>query len=222
MRIDSVDINFTGHAGFLFTHRGKNIVVDPYHVSDAVPKADIILITHGHSDHCSIKDVQKISKKGTIVLCSVDCQSSLMKVKDIELHIVAVNDIIDFRFMRVGCVPAYTFGDRHPKQEGWLGYVLSFGKTVFYIAGDTDNIPEMQKLSGYGKKENTFVVCLPVAGEGKVMDIYSAVTVAKILKPSFAIPMSYGSGVYGTERDARLFVELCNQNGINSQMLTKI
>lgn len=217
-----MDIDFLGHAGFLFKFKGKNIIIDPYRVSDAVPKADIILITHGHSDHCSIKDVQKVSKKGTVVLCSVDCQSSLMKVKDIELHISAVNDILDFRFMRVGCVPAYTFGKKHLKQEGWLGYVLNFGKTIFYVAGDTDNIPEMQKLSGYGKRGNNFVAILPVAGDDRVMDYRSAVQAAKVLNPALAIPTSYGAGVYGTEKDAQLFVELCKQNGINAQMLTKI
>ena len=222
MKVGSVEIDFMGHAGFLFNFKGKNIVIDPYRVSDAVPKADIVLITHGHSDHCSIKDVQKISKKGTVVLCSVDCQSSLMKVKGIELHIVAVNDLFDFGFMRLGCVPAYTFGERHPKQEGWLGFVLNFGKTILYFAGDTDNIPEMQKLSGYGKKGNTFVAFLPVAGDDRVMDSYSAVQAAKVLNPALAIPMSYGAGVYGTEKDAQLFVELCKQNGINAQMLTKI
>ena len=214
-------VDFLGHAGFMFRFKGKTVMVDPYRVSDNVPKADIILVTHGHSDHCSIKDVQKVSKKGTMVLCSVDCQSTLMKVKGIELDIVSVEDLIDFGFMRLTCVPAYTFGEKHLKREGWMGYVLSFDNKIFYVAGDTDNIPEMQRLSGYGKKGNSFVVMLPVAG-GVVMNAYDAVKVASQLNPTLAIPMSYGSGLYGTEKDAQLFLELCKQKGINAQMLPKI
>ena len=55
-----------------------------------------------------------------------------------------------------------------------------------------------------------------------VMDIKSAVDAAAKLNPTLAVPMSYGAGLYGTERDAQLFVELCKQRGINAQMLPKI
>jgi L-ascorbate metabolism protein UlaG (beta-lactamase superfamily) len=221
VKFGDIDIQFLGHAGFMISYKGKIIVIDPYHVSDKVSKADIILVSHGHSDHCSIKDVQKISRKGTVVLCPVDCQSTLIKIKNIDLNIVEHSDILDLGYAKIEFVPAYTFQGRHKKQEGWLGFVIKFGNRIVYFAGDTDKIPEMQKLSGYGKNGNNFVVILPVAGEN-VMGFSEAFDCVKFLNPDLAIPMSYGAGVYGTEKDARLFVDLCKQNGFNAIMLDKL
>ena len=60
MRIEGVNIEFLGHAGFLISTNSKKIIIDPYNISDNVPKADLILITHSHYDHCSIKDIEKV------------------------------------------------------------------------------------------------------------------------------------------------------------------
>lgn len=221
MQIGNYNIDFLGHAGFMIKLRNKIIFIDPYHVSDSLPKADIILITHSHYDHCSIKDIQKISKKGTIVLCTVDCQSTITKVKNIEVHIVENGEILDFGKFKIECLPAYTNHNRHSQSEGWLGYLLKFEKNIIYFAGDTDNIPEMKNLSGYGKKGNNFVAILPVAG-GVVMDALSASNAASLLNPTVAIPMSYGAGIYGFIDDAKKFVEFCSQKGVNAKILDKI
>ena len=221
MNVGNVQIDFLGHAGFMIKYKGRVIAIDPYHVSEGLSRADIVLISHGHSDHCSIKDVQKLSKSGTVVLCSVDCQSALLKIKNLDLQIMEPNDSIDMGYLKIQCVPAYTSHKRHAKQEGWLGYVLSAGNNIIYFAGDTDHIPEMHHLSGHGKKGNNFIAILPVAGDF-LMDPLSAANAVKILNPSLAIPMSYGAGVYGTEKDAELFVELCRQNGFNAVKLPKI
>ncbi len=137
------------------------------------------------------------------------------------MSIDSLQDYVDLGFVKINCVHAYTQNKRHSKQEGWLGYVLTAGKNIVYFAGDTDHIPEMSRLSGHGKKGNTFVALLPVAGD-VVMDAVSASKAVSILNPTLAIPMSYGAGVYGTEKDAHLFVELCNQNGFNAVVLPKI
>ena len=221
MKLEGAEIDFLGHAGFVVKFKNKTVVIDPYHVSESVPKGDILLITHSHSDHCSIKDIQKLSRKGTIVLCPVDCQSTLMKVKNIDIHIVEKDDVLDFGNFKIECIPAYTNNPRHSASEGWLGYLLKFGKTIIYFAGDTDNIPEIRHLSGYGKKGNNFITVLPVAG-GVVMDALSAANVASLLNSSLAIPMSYGSGLYGTIDDAKRFVELCNQKGVRAEILNKV
>ena len=221
MKTGAVDIDFIGHAGFVVKYKNKVFVIDPYHVSEVVPKADIILITHSHSDHCSIKDIQKLSRKGTMVLCPVDCQSTLMKVKGVDIHIVEKDDVLDFDSFKIECLPAYTEHKKHSKSEGWLGYLLKFDKQVIYFAGDTDNIPEIRRLSGYGKKGNNFVVVLPVAGD-VVMDALTAANTASLLNPTLAIPMSYGAGLYGTVEDAKRFVELCRQRDVNALVLDKI
>ena len=221
MKVGAIDIDFLGHAGFLVKFKNKVLAIDPYHISDNLPKADIILITHSHNDHCSIRDIQKLSKKGTTVLCPVDCQSTLMKVKNVDVNIVEIDEVLDFNGFKIECLPAYTANKRHSQSEGWLGYLLKFDKNIIYFAGDTDNIPEIKRLSGYGKNGNNFVVVLPVAGD-VVMDALTAANTASLLNPTLAIPMSYGAGLYGTVEDAKRFVELCKQRGVRAVMLEKI
>lgn len=220
MKIGNGEIEFLGHSGFLIKIRGKNIIIDPYRVSDNIPKADIILITHSHNDHCSIRDIQKVSKNGTVILCPVDCQSSMMKVKNVDVHIVGRNEILDFRNFKIECVSAYTNNKHHANNEGWLGYLIKFGKDVIYFASDTDLTNEMRALSGYGKKDNNFVTVLPVSGT-VAMDAVTASSAASILNSSLAIPHGYGAGL-GTIEDANKFVELCKQNGVKATILDKV
>ncbi|MBU1988691.1 MAG: MBL fold metallo-hydrolase, partial [Nanoarchaeota archaeon] len=88
MQIKDINIEFLGHSGFLFTNRtGKKIAIDPYKISDKVPQADLILITHSHYDHCSIEDIQKIARQGTTIVIPADAQSKITKVNDVEIQI---------------------------------------------------------------------------------------------------------------------------------------
>lgn len=221
MKVGDGELEFLGHSGFIVKFNGKIIAVDPYRISDNVPKADVVLITHSHNDHCSIRDIQKIIKKGAVVLCPVDCQSALMKVKDVEVHIVEKREILDFKKFKVECVSAYTNNKHHPSSEGWLGYLVKFENNVIYFSGDTDLTPELKSLSGYGKNDNNFIAVLPVSGV-VVMDAFSAFKAAKILNPSIVIPHGFGAGVYGTLDDASKFIELCKQERINALILDRI
>lgn len=220
MKIDDVDIEFLGHSGFIIRIKNKVVVIDPYRISDNIPKADVVLITHSHNDHCSIRDIQKVSKNGTVVLCPVDCQSALMKVKNVEIHIVEKKDILDFRNFKIECVSAYTNNKHHHQNEGWLGYLIKFENNVIYFASDTDLNNDIRSLSGYGKDENNFVVILPVSGT-VAMDAVVAAQTAKLLNSTLAIPHGFGAGI-GSIEDAKKFVELCKQNGVNALILDKI
>jgi len=223
MRIADIEIEFLGHSGFLITCKnGKKIAIDPYNISDRCPKVDLILITHSHHDHCSIKDIEKISKVGTIVAVPPDAQSKITKIKDVEMQVVEVGDEFKFGEVKVSAVCAYNLNKKfHPKKEGWVGYLLTLGKAILYHAGDTDKIPEMTKLTGYSKHDNIFVVLLPVSGT-YVMTADEAFEVVEILNPDIAIPMHYGSGVVGTIKDAESFVELCTRGGFEAKILNRI
>lgn len=221
MDIKGVNLDFLGHAGFMISN-GKVVVIDPYNISDKVKKADILLITHSHFDHCSIKDIEKVVKPGTIVLATADCQSKVMKMEGVELHVVEVGDKIELGKVKIEVVAAYNKKkDFHPKSEGWVGYIIKMEHVIVYHSGDTDFIPEMQKLSGYGKHGNEFVALLPVSGK-YVMDSEEAAEAASTLSPDLCIPMHYGAGVAGTIEDARHFVEVCNGKGLRSEILEKI
>lgn len=221
MDCGGVKVEFLGHSGFLITN-GKKIAIDPYHVSSHVGKVDYILLTHSHYDHCSIKDIQQLSKPGTVIIATPDSQSKVTRVKGVQLEPLECGDELDVGDFKVEAVPAYNLKKAfHPKNEAWVGYILKFGDVVIYHAGDTDRIPEMQKLSGYGKHGSYFVTLLPVSGD-TVMDADEAASVVELLKPDMAIPMHYGSGVVGTSEDAQRFADLCGEQGIRAEILPRL
>ncbi len=220
MKVGNIDIKFLGHSGFMISN-GKKIVIDPYNVSNKVEKADMILITHSHYDHCSIKDIEKLSKDGTLIIATADCQSKILKVEGVDMNIVEVGDKLEFGNIKIETIAAYNKSkDFHPKSEGWIGYIIKMGNVVIYHAGDSDFIPEMQKLSGYGKHGNEFVAMLPVSGT-YVMDPEEAAEAASTISPDLVIPMHYGAGVVGSVEDAKNFVEICREKGLRAEVLEK-
>ncbi len=220
MKVGNIEIKFLGHSGFMISN-GKKIVIDPYNVSNKVEKADMILITHSHYDHCSIKDIEKLSKDGTLVIATADSQSKILKVEGVDMNIVEVGDKLEFGNIKIETIAAYNKSkDFHPKSEGWIGYIIKMGNVVIYHAGDSDFIPEMQKLSGYGKHGNEFVAMLPVSGT-YVMDPEEAAEAASMISPDLVIPMHYGAGVVGSIEDAKNFVEICREKGLRAEVLEK-
>jgi L-ascorbate metabolism protein UlaG (beta-lactamase superfamily) len=223
MEFGDVKIDFLGHSGFIIQNGcGKRIAIDPYNISEDIDAADLILITHSHYDHCSIKDIQILCKKGTLVVIPADAQSKVTRINDIEMQIIESGTEFEFGKYKIQTVPAYNMDKPfHPKQEGWFGYLIKLGNTIIYHAGDTDKTSELSKLSGYGKDGNNFIALLPVSGKF-VMTSEEAFEAAKLMKPNIAIPMHYGAGVAGTEEDAKRFVQLCNDEGIEAHILEKI
>ncbi len=225
MEVGGVKIDFLGHSGFLISQEnGKKIAIDPYNISPNAEKekADLILITHSHYDHCSIKDISKLSKEGTVIVIPPDAQSKVTRVEGVHMQIIEVGDELEFGKIKIEALPAYNLNkDFHPKKEAWLGYLIKIDKAIIYHTGDTDKTPEMNNLSGYGKHGNEFIVFLPVSGK-YVMTAEEAAEVADFLKPDLVIPMHYGSGVAGTIEDAERFVKLCKEKDIDARILEKI
>lgn len=222
MKFNETEIQYLGHDGFLITtSTNKKIAIDPYNISDKIPKVDIILITHGHQDHCSIADIKKIAQKETIIIVPADAQSKINKIPEVEMQVVVPGEEFSVMKTKIETIPAYNVGKTfHNKSDAFVGYVIKDKDTIIYHAGDTDKIPEMEKLTGYGKHNNTFVALLPVSGK-VVMNADEAADAAKMLSPTVAIPMHFGS-VIGTLSDAERFVKLCKKNNIHAEILEKI
>ena len=220
MEFEGIDIKWLGNAGFLI--RGSRVIyIDPYNVKDGLEKADIIFLTHSHQDHCSVGDIHKLIEPGTKIIMTADCQSKIMRFDvPIQVEIVEPGDEFEIGGLRVFCMPAYNVDKSfHSKQEHWIGYLIKFGGVSVYHAGDTDFIPEMQKLTGHKQEGNKFVALLPVGGRF-TMTAEEASEAARLIKPDLAIPMHYGS-VAGSEEDAREFKELCEEEGIKVEILEK-
>ena len=129
------------HATLMFAYAGKVIHIDPisiYADYSTLPKADLILITHEHIDHLDPKAIRAISKAATAVIVNPGASKALPDatvVKNGETKTVAG--------VKIEAVPAYN--SYHPKGNG-NGYVLTFGDKRVYVAGDTENIPELKAL----------------------------------------------------------------------------
>ncbi len=220
MHIKDIEIKWLGHSGFLIKN-SKTIYIDPYNIKETDEKADIILLTHSHYDHCSFADIEKIVQEGTKIIIPADCQSKITRFEEsIEMEIVESGRELSLGNMKLAVLPAYNIDKHfHSKDEGWVGYLIKIGNVLIYHAGDTDIIPEMQKLTGYRQSGKEFVALLPIGGRF-TMDVEEAVEAAKIIKPTLAIPMHYAS-IIGTKSDAEEFVELCKKEGINALILEK-
>lgn len=149
-RAGNVGITFIGHGTLMFGWNGKTVHIDPYSKLadyEALPKADLILITHHHGDHLDTAAIGKIRKEKTVIIMTAKCAETLRG------GIVMKNgDVRTVLGMKVEAVPAYNLVHKrpdgtpfHPKGEG-NGYVLTIGKTRIYVAGDTENTPEMKAL----------------------------------------------------------------------------
>jgi L-ascorbate metabolism protein UlaG (beta-lactamase superfamily) len=222
MKVDDVEIKWLGHSGFFIKNfvDSKTIYIDPFKISDNREKADLILITHGHYDHCSVEDMGKIIKEGTRIVIPADCQSKINKFKiPVKIDIVIPGQELNYGNVKINTVPSYNIDKTfHPREEGWLGYLIKIREVIIYHAGDTDLIPEMQRLTGY-PKDKKFIAFFPVGGRF-TMNVEEAVEAAKIIKPFLAVPIHYGS-IVGEENDAREFVQLCKEEGVNAEILEK-
>jgi L-ascorbate metabolism protein UlaG (beta-lactamase superfamily) len=182
-------ITFIGHGTLMFTFGGKVIHVDPYgQMADyaKLPKADLILITHEHRDHFDPKALSLLRTEKTVMILT----NTL--AKQMEGGIVMNNgDVRSIEGLRIEAVAAYNMvhkrGDGtpfHPKGNG-NGYVITFGDKKIYVAGDTENIPEMKDL------KDIDVAFLPM-NVPPTMTPEMVTDAAKAFKPKILYPYHYG------------------------------
>lgn len=148
--VSDLKVSLLGHASLLFEYVGKVIYVDPYYqVADysKPPKADLILLTHEHYDHLDTTAINKIKTPKTLVIASKSCYNELKYGE-----VISNGQKAQPFGLAVEAVPAYNIIHKrangtlyHPKGRS-NGYILTFGKLKVYVAGDTENIPEMSKL----------------------------------------------------------------------------
>jgi L-ascorbate metabolism protein UlaG (beta-lactamase superfamily) len=220
MKFGDIELKWLGHSGFLIKNH-KIIYIDPYNIKTDSEKADIILITHSHYDHCSVADIKNIIKDGTKILLTADCQSKMTRFDTkIDMQIVEPNQELTFGEIKISTVPSYNIDKPfHQKSEEWVGYIIKINGVIVYHAGDTDFIPEMQRLTGYKQPGKEFIALLPIGGRF-TMNAEEAVEAAKLIQPTFAIPIHYGS-IIGTKEDAEEFAKLCKEARINVNILEK-
>jgi L-ascorbate metabolism protein UlaG (beta-lactamase superfamily) len=182
-------ITFLGHGSLVFDWGGQRIYVDPYgRVADytRLPKADVVLITHEHSDHLDPRALQAIRTEATALVLTELAHRQLGAGT-----VMRNGDKQTVAGLPIEAVPAYNVAHKrengrpfHPKGNG-NGYVVAFGETRVYIAGDTENIPEMTALSDIA------VAFLPM-NLPYTMTPEMVAEAARSLRPRILYPYHYG------------------------------
>ena len=194
LQFGNVELDWLGHASFIVKGEGKVIYFDPYLLPSSPEKADLILITHDHYDHCDHGKVEQIKKPDTVIITT---SASARKLSG-NIKTVKEGDSITEKEISIKVVPAYNPGKPfHPRGSG-VGFIIDVGGTKIYHAGDTDFIPEMSNIQ-------TDIALLPIGGT-YTMDENEGVRVALTIKPKIVIPMHHGH-ISGTDADPKSFKE---------------
>ncbi|MFC1532397.1 MBL fold metallo-hydrolase [Thermodesulfobacteriota bacterium] len=184
-----LEITIIGHGTLMFFFGGKIIHADPWsRLADysKFPKADILLITHDHRDHLDLKAIEKIRTDKKLIILN---EASTSKIKG---GIVMKNgDVKTFEGLKIEAIPAYNIVNVrspgvpfHPKGRG-NGYVITFGDKRVYVAGDTENTPEMKGLKGID------IAFLPM-NMPYTMSPEMVADATKAFKPKVLYPYHYG------------------------------
>jgi L-ascorbate metabolism protein UlaG (beta-lactamase superfamily) len=200
-----VVMNFIGHGSLMFKVNGFVIYFDPARSSgnyEFLPKADLILVTHEHGDHLDPKLIDDLKKPGTLLFCN---QASAAKVP--WGMVMKEGDRQEINNIIIEAVPAYNIVHEsspghpyHPKGDG-LGYILTIGGKRFYVAGDTENTPEMKSL------KNIDVAFLPM-NLPYTMTPAMVADAALAFKPKILYPYHFG------DTDTSEIVKLLKDSGI--------
>jgi L-ascorbate metabolism protein UlaG (beta-lactamase superfamily) len=194
-----LEITFVGHGSLMMKFADKIIHIDPFSpLTDyqKLPKADLILITHQHGDHLDLEAVETLRGEKTVLLLAPACAGQL------KGGTLMRNGEVQTVFgIEIQAVPAYNLAQKrpdgtpfHPKGEG-NGYILTFGKTRVYVAGDTENTQEMKAL------KNIDIAFLPM-NLPYTMTPEMVADAAKAFRPKILYPYHFG------ETDPAKVVEL--------------
>ncbi|MCP4146947.1 MAG: MBL fold metallo-hydrolase [bacterium] len=199
-------VTHLGHASIRI-ERDKVIYIDPFKIEGTPKDADIIFCSHDHFDHLSVSDIKRVRKEETVMVVP---QKKAKKFKKFE--VIGVEPLNEYEALGIKfkTVPAYNPDKKfHKKKENWVGFIIELEGAVYYFAGDTDYIPEMDDVKAD-------VVFLPVGGT-YTMNAEEAANAANSIKPKVAVPIHFGS-IVGTRTDAESFIRKL-EKGIQGRLL---
>ncbi|MDA4121349.1 MAG: MBL fold metallo-hydrolase [Thaumarchaeota archaeon] len=198
-----IKVHWLGHDSFVL-EGSRTVVIDPFQAKGNY-KADVLLISHEHSDHLNEDDIRRFTSPSTTLLAPKICEGPLGKIS-LDKRFVVPGSKVEVQGISIEAVPAYNLNKFresgkvfHPKSEERVGYVVTLDGVRFYHAGDTDAIPEMKSL-------DVDVSFLPVSGT-YVMTADEAAGAARAMKTKVAVPMHYAK-IVGSLQDAQRFKDL--------------
>lgn len=175
------------------------IYIDPYKIEKEYNDADYVFCTHEHYDHFSPEDIKKVIKENTIIITVPNTLAETIKLQPDRSKIILVvpNESYDLKNIKFETTVAYNSKKLfHQKSKEWVGYVITIKGERFYIAGDTDDLPELENI----KCDVAFV---PIGGM-YTMNHNEAANLINEIHPKIAIPTHYGL-IIGSKEDAEKF-----------------
>ena len=186
--------------------KNKVIYIDPFKIDKNYNDADIVFITHDHFDHYSEEDIDKVINENTTIIIPEELLTKLLRKGINKNAIITVepNEKYMVQGIKFETIPSYNTNKTfHPKENGWVGYIITLDDIRYYIAGDTDITEENRKV----KCDVAFV---PVGGT-YTMGFKEAAQLINEIQAKIAVPIHYGS-VVGTKQDATDFIKLLHPN----------
>ena len=177
----------------------RRIYIDPFQMRREPQNANFILITHDHYDHFSPDDIAKVACSSTILVAPEAMAEKAKVVESLvaEIRTVKPGETYAFDGLKIETVPAYNIDKPfHPKEAGWVGYIVIIAGHRIYIAGDTDETAEALDVI-------CDIAMVPVGGT-YTMDARQAAGLVNKIRPKIAIPTHYGNGT-GSKRSADIF-----------------
>lgn len=190
---EEVKVIFIKHGSVAFDIDGYMVYVDPVTIFgddfSEMPKADLILITHEHHDHLDKKAIEQLSDESTIIYSSPRVGELLKGIRTLKVGDKIKVDEVD---LSIETLPAYNTTEGHlqfhPKERGDLGFLFNVDGLKIYVAGDTEDIPEMKNLGN----QNIDIAFLPV-NQPYTMTPTQAINAAEMIKPKIFYPYHYGN-----------------------------
>ena len=186
--------------------KNKVIYIDPFKIDKNYNDADIVFITHDHFDHYSEEDIDKVINENTTIIIPEELLTKILRKGINKNAVITVESNKEYMVqgIKFETIPAYNTNKTfHPKENYWVGYIITLDGIRYYIAGDTDITEENRKV----KCDVAFV---PVGGT-YTMNYSEAAELVNIIKPKIAVPIHYGS-VVGTKQDATNFIKLLHSS----------
>lgn len=185
----------------------KTIYIDPFKILENYNDADYIFCTHSHYDHFSKEDIVKLLKPKTIIITVKDAKEAAVELVG-EERVIIVEPNREYVVNNLKFTTTYSYNlnkNFHPKQNEWVGFIINLDNVLYYIAGDTDNIPEVQNVQ-------CDVALLPVGGT-YTMTAKEAAELANCIQAKYVVPTHYGD-IVGEKTDGQKFANLVNDKEV--------
>lgn len=205
------EIKVLKHSSIRIQNGSTILYIDPYQIEEETHDANYIFITHSHYDHFSKEDIKKIKKEDTQIITVASSEKEAKQlVGEDHVLIVQPNKSYSIKEIAFETYPAYNINKTyHPKENNWVGYLFKINGKRIYIAGDTDHLPELEKVF-------CDIALVPIGGT-YTMTAEEAADLVNKMDVKKVIPTHYGC-IVGKKEDANIFQEKVKTKQVEIQI----